>query len=142
MVQSGIAIILAIAGFHHGFGFLFSTHGAEHLKTNPLGVDFGGNWWAGAEETKNAARQVPRAMRQALLVGGLTSFVLVAALLLATPKDAKGSPGRSRILGWERTPGQENSGRVVGRSIGARLREGAVGVFGEQGPIGSRPLAP
>ena len=48
MVQFGIAIILAIAGFHHGFGFLFSTHGAEHLKTNPLGVDFGGNWWAGA----------------------------------------------------------------------------------------------
>jgi len=48
MVQSGIAIILAIAGFHHGFGFLFSTQGAEHLKTNPLGVDFGGNWWAGA----------------------------------------------------------------------------------------------
>jgi amino acid transporter len=108
----GIAIILAIAGFHHGFGFLFSTQGAEHVKTNPLGVDFGGNWWAGAamiailahvyifygfesagdvaEETKDAARQVPRAMRQALLVGGLTSFVLVAALLLATPKDAKG----------------------------------------------------
>jgi amino acid transporter len=108
----GIAIILAIAGFHHGFGFLFSTQGAEHLKTNPLGVDFGGNWWAGAalvailahvyifygfeaagdvaEETKDASRQVPRAMRQALLVGGLTSFVLVAALLLATPKDAKG----------------------------------------------------
>jgi amino acid transporter len=108
----GIAIILAIAGFHHGFGFLFSTQGAEHLKTNPLGVDFGGNWWAGAalvailahvyifygfesagdvaEETKDASRQVPRAMRQALLVGGLTSFVLVAALLLATPKDGKG----------------------------------------------------
>jgi amino acid transporter len=108
----GIAIILAIAGFHHGFGFLFSTQGAEHVKTNPLGVDFGGNWWAGAalvailahvyifygfesagdvaEETKDASRQVPRAMRQALLVGGLTSFVLVAALLLATPKDGKG----------------------------------------------------
>jgi amino acid transporter len=108
----GIAIILAIAGFHHGLGFLFSTKGAEHLKTNPLGVDFGGNWWAGAalvailahvyifygfesagdvaEETKDATRQVPRAMRGALLVGGLTSFVLVAALLLATPKDAKG----------------------------------------------------
>ena len=108
----GIAIILAIAGFHHGLGFLFSTQGAEHVKTNPLGVDFGGNWWAGAalvailahvyifygfesagdvaEETKDASRQVPRAMRQALLVGGLTSFVLVAALLLATPKDGKG----------------------------------------------------
>jgi amino acid transporter len=108
----GIAIILAIAGFHHGFGFLFSSQGAEHLKSNPLGVDFAGNWWTGAalvailahvyifygfesagdvaEETKNAARQVPKAMRQALLVGGLTSFVLVAALLLATPSDAKG----------------------------------------------------
>ena len=44
----GIAIILAIAGFHHGFGFLFSTQGAEHLKTNPLGVELGGNWWTGA----------------------------------------------------------------------------------------------
>jgi amino acid transporter len=108
----GIALILLIAGFHHGLGFLFSTQGAEHLKTNPLGVDFGGNWWTGAalvailahvyifygfesagdvaEETKDAARQVPRAMQQALLIGGLTSFVLVAALLLATPSDAKG----------------------------------------------------
>ncbi len=108
----GIAIILAVAGFHHGFGFLFSTQGAEHAVTNPLGVDFSGHWWTGAalvavlahvyifygfesagdvaEETKDASRQVPRAMRQALLVGGLTSFVLVAALLLATPSDAKG----------------------------------------------------
>jgi amino acid transporter len=108
----GIAIILAIAGFHHGLGFLFSTQGAEHLKTNPLGVDFAGNWWTGAalvailahvyifygfesagdvaEETKDASRQVPRAMRLALLIGGLTSFVLVAALLLATPSDRAG----------------------------------------------------
>jgi amino acid transporter len=108
----GIALILLIAGFHHGLGFLFSSQGAEHVKTNSLGVDFGGNWWAGAalvailahvyifygfesagdvaEETKDATRQVPRAMRQALLVGGLTSFVLVAALLLATPKDPAG----------------------------------------------------
>ncbi|MDQ1629559.1 MAG: hypothetical protein QOI54_3303 [Actinomycetota bacterium] len=108
----GIAIILAIAGFHHGLGFLFTTQGAENAATNSLGVDFGGHWWTGAalvailahvyifygfesagdvaEETKDAARQVPRAMRQALLVGGLTSFVLVAALLLATPADHKG----------------------------------------------------
>ncbi|MDQ1640807.1 MAG: hypothetical protein QOJ90_158 [Actinomycetota bacterium] len=108
----GIAIILLIAGFHHGLGFLFSSEGAEHVKTNSLGVDFGGNWWAGAaliailahvyifygfesagdvaEETKDATRQVPRAMQQALLVGGLTSFVLVAALLLATPDDPAG----------------------------------------------------
>ncbi len=108
----GIALILAAAGFHHGFGFLFSSHGAETLKTNSLGVDFGGNWWTGAafvavlahvfifygfesagdvaEETKDASRQVPRAMRQALVVGAVTSFILVAALLLATPSDAKG----------------------------------------------------
>ncbi len=108
----GIALILAAAGFHHGFGFLFSSHGAETLKTNSLGVDFGGNWWTGAafvavlahvfifygfesagdvaEETKDASRQVPRAMRQALAVGAVTSFILVAALLLATPSDAKG----------------------------------------------------
>ncbi|NDH13466.1 MAG: amino acid permease, partial [Actinobacteria bacterium] len=77
-----------------------------------LGVSFGGNWWTGAalvavlahafifygfesagdvaEETKDASKQVPKAMRQALLVGAFTSFVLVAALLLATPSDPKG----------------------------------------------------
>ncbi|MEO7981342.1 MAG: amino acid permease [Sporichthyaceae bacterium] len=108
----GIALILLIAGFHHGLGFLFSTQGAESVDTNALQVDFGGNWWAGAalvavlahvyifygfesagdvaEETKDATRQVPRAMQQAVVVGGLTSFVPVAALLLATPKDPAG----------------------------------------------------
>ncbi len=108
----GIAIILAAAGFHHGFGFLFTTQGAETAATNPLGVDFGGNWWTGAafvavlahvfifygfesagdvaEETVDATRQVPRAMRQALIAGAVTSFVLVCALLLATPADHAG----------------------------------------------------
>jgi len=108
----GIAIILLIAGFNHGFGFLFTTQGAEHVATNSLGVDFHGNWWLGAalvavlahayifygfesagdvaEETVEASRQVPRAMRNALVMGGISSFVLVAALLLATPKDAAG----------------------------------------------------
>ena len=108
----GIAIILAAAGFNHGFGFLFSSEGAETVGTNTLGVSFGGNWWTGAalvavlahafifygfesagdvaEETKDASKQVPKAMRQALLVGAFTSFVLVAALLLATPSDPKG----------------------------------------------------
>lgn len=108
----GVAIALAIAGFHHGFGFLFTSNGAENLKTNPLGVDFGGNWIAGAalvailahsyifygfesagdisEETKQASRVVPRAMRGALLYGGIASFVLVAALLLATPSSTHG----------------------------------------------------
>jgi amino acid transporter len=43
-----------------------------------------------AEETVDASRQVPRAMRSALVYGGVASFVLVAGLLLATPSDAKG----------------------------------------------------
>ena len=108
----GVAIALAIVGFHHGFGFLFTSNGAENLKTNPLGVDFGGNWIAGAalvailahsyifygfesagdisEETKQASKVVPRAMRGALLYGGIASFVLVAALLLATPSSTHG----------------------------------------------------
>ncbi len=108
----GIALILAAAGFNHGFGFLFTTQGAEVGTTNSLGVDFGGNWWTGAaliavlahafifygfesagdvaEETRDASKQVPKAMRQALLAGAFTSFVLVAALLLATPSDPAG----------------------------------------------------
>jgi amino acid transporter len=108
----GIAIILGVAGFHHGLGFLFSSKAVEHVKSNPLGVDFGGHWLTGAalvailahvyifygfesagdiaEETKDAARQVPRSMRAALVYGGISSFVLVAALLLAMPKGADG----------------------------------------------------
>src|SRR6478736_6339458 len=103
----GIAIILAIDGFHHGLGFLFSTQGAENKATNALGLDFGGHWLTGAaliavlapvyifygfesagdisEETKDAGVKVPRSMRQALIWGGVSSFVLVAALLLAMP---------------------------------------------------------
>ncbi len=103
----GIAIILAIHGFNHGFDFLFTTQGVEVAATNPLGLDFGGNWLTGAalisvlapvyifygfeaagdisEETKDAGRQVPRAMRWALIWGGLSSFILIAALLLAMP---------------------------------------------------------
>lgn len=104
----GVFIALAIHGFHQGFGFLFSTQGvAQSAHTNPFGVNFGGNWWTGAafvavlanvyifygfesagdisEETIGAQRQVPRAMRNALLYGGIASFVLVLGLLLATP---------------------------------------------------------
>jgi amino acid transporter len=103
----GIALILAIDGFHHGLGFLFSTQGAENAGTNSLGLDFGGNWLLGAaliavlapvyifygfesagdisEETKDAGVKVPRSMRQALVWGGISSFVLIGALLLAMP---------------------------------------------------------
>ncbi len=94
----GIALILAAAGFNHGFGFLFTTQGAENASTNSLQVGFGGHWWTGAaliavlahvfifygfesagdvaEETKGASKEVPKAMRNALLIGGasLPSF--------------------------------------------------------------------
>jgi len=129
----GIAIILLIAGFHHGLGFLFHTHGAAHAATNPLGVNFHGNWLLGAalvgilahvyifygfesagdiaEETKDASRQIPRAMRGALIYGGISSFVLVMALLLAMPSTAKGyttaasfAGGVPYILGYNLTP--------------------------------------
>ena len=103
----GIALILGIHGFHHGLGFLFSSQGVQHSATNPLGVSFGGSWFlaglvavlapvyifygfesAGdiAEETKDAGRKIPRAMRWALIWGGIASLVLTGALLLALPK--------------------------------------------------------
>ncbi len=103
----GIALILGIHGFHHGLDFLFTTQGVEHAATNPLKLDFGGSWLPAAliallapvyifygfesagdisEETKDAGRAVPRAMRLALIWGGIASLVLTAALLLSMPK--------------------------------------------------------
>jgi amino acid transporter len=102
----GLAIVLDVHGFHHGLGFLTTTQGVQQAATNPLSVDFGGSWIAGAlvavlapafifhgfesagdlsEETRNAGRQVPRAMRLALIWAGIAAFVLTAALLLAIP---------------------------------------------------------
>lgn len=108
----GIAILLAIAGFHHGLGYLFTSQGVESAAGNPLGVDFGGNWALGAalvavlahvyifygfesagdvaEEVVDASRRVPRAIVSSLAVGGLTSFVLVGALILAIPATTNG----------------------------------------------------
>jgi amino acid transporter len=103
----GIAIVLAIHGFHHGLGFLFSTQGAQHASHNALGFNFHGSWLAAAliavlapvyifygfesagdiaEETKDAGRQIPRAMRHALIWGCIASFILTAGLLLAMQK--------------------------------------------------------
>jgi amino acid transporter len=103
----GIAIVLGINGFHHGLGWLFSSEGAAHVHSNALGYDFHGNWLTGAaliavlapvyifygfesagdiaEETKDASRLIPRAMRLALIWGGIASLVLTGALLLAIP---------------------------------------------------------
>jgi len=127
----GIAIILAAYGFHHGFGYLFHSEHVQNVHTNPFGVNFGGHWLLGAalvailahvyifygfesagdiaEETKDAGRQVPRAMRSAILYGGISSFVLVLALLLAVPSGAKGfenavTGGASYVLGANVTP--------------------------------------
>jgi amino acid transporter len=108
----GIAILLGIKGFHHGLGFLFTTQGAQHAATNPLGVNFNGNWLLGAalvailahvyifygfesagdiaEETRDASRQVPKGIIRSLLVGGLASFILVGALILAMPASHSG----------------------------------------------------
>jgi amino acid transporter len=103
----GVFLAFAAFGFHQHFGFVFSSEHVEYAKGNPLGLNFGGNWWTGAalvavlanvyifygfesagdisEETVEAQRQVPKAMRNALLYGGIASFVLVLGLLLATP---------------------------------------------------------
>jgi amino acid transporter len=104
----GVFVALAIFGFHQHLGFIFTTQNVEHPASNPLGLNFGGDWWTGAalvavlanvyifygfesagdiaEETVDAHRMVPRAMRTALVYGGIASFVLVLGLLLATPK--------------------------------------------------------
>jgi amino acid transporter len=102
----GLAIVLAIHGFHHSVSYLFTTQGVQDVKTNPLGLSFGGSYFGAlliavlapvyifygfesagdiSEETKDAGRQVPRAMRHALIWGGLASFIVIAALLLAIP---------------------------------------------------------
>jgi amino acid transporter len=102
----GIALILAIHGFHHGLGFLFSSEGATHASTNAYSIGFGGSWLSAAlvavlapvyifygfescgdiaEETRDAGTKIPKAMRWALIWGGIGSLILTAALLLAMP---------------------------------------------------------
>ncbi len=102
----GIAIVLGINGFHHGLGYLFTSQGVEHVKTNPLALNFHGSWLGAAlvavlapvyifygfesagdiaEETKDASRLIPRAMRLALIWGGIASLILTGGLLLAMP---------------------------------------------------------
>jgi len=126
----GIAIVLGIHGFHHGLGFLFKTEGVQHAATNPLGLNFGGSYLGAlviavlapvyifygyesagdiSEETKDAGRQVPRAMRHALIWGGIASFILTAALILAIPA-VKGGFANAAINGVPYILGQLPSG--------------------------------
>jgi amino acid transporter len=108
----GVAVILFSIATHHSISYLFSSAGTTHLATNPLGVNFIGHWWTGAaliailgpvyifygfesagdvaEEVVDAQRRVPRAMVSALVVGGIVSMILVAALDLAIPAGPKG----------------------------------------------------
>jgi amino acid transporter len=105
----GIFLILWIHGFHHDLGFLFNSEGAQNVATNANGFNFHGNWLTGAaliavlapvyifygfescgdiaEETKDASRQIPRAMRAALIWGGVGALFLTAGLLLAMPEN-------------------------------------------------------
>jgi amino acid transporter len=105
---AGIALILWIHGFHHDVGFLFHSEHAEVAKNNTLGLNFHGHWLTAAalvavlapvyifygfesagdiaEETQDAGRTVPRAMRGALIWGGVASLILTAALLLSMPE--------------------------------------------------------
>src|SRR5256714_2837031 len=113
----GIALVLGIHGFHHGLGFLFSSQGAQHHATNAFGANFHGSWLAAAlvavlapvyifygfesagdiaEETKDAGRQIPQAMRHALGWGGIASFILTAGPLLPAQKH---HPGRAAVCG-------------------------------------------
>jgi len=105
----GIAVILAIAGFSHGLGFLNTTQGVQNARTNPYGANFGGSWFPGAfliailanvyifygfesagdvaEEVVDARKRVPKAMILTMVIGGLVSFLLVGALILSIPGD-------------------------------------------------------
>src|SRR4029077_4792433 len=65
----GIAIILAIHGFHHGLGFLFSTQGATHASTNVYNIGF--RHWPG------------RARRAATIVYNIGFSSWTAAALVA-----------------------------------------------------------
>jgi amino acid transporter len=126
----GIAVILGIHGFHHGLGYLFTTQNVQHASSNPLGLNFGGSYFGAlmiavlapvyifygyeaagdiSEETIDARRKVPRSMRLALIWGGVASFVLTAALLLAIPS-GKGAIGATVTNGISYILGQLPSG--------------------------------
>ena len=106
----GIAIILGIHGFHHGLGFLFSTQGAQHAATNAYGVELPRELARGrARRRARAGLHLlrlrvlrghrrgdegrrpadPRAMRHALIWGGVASLILTGG---AAARHAEANP--------------------------------------------------
>lgn len=81
---------------HHDFGVIFTTAGVEgdgsyfpaFLVAALLGVYLYYGFEACgdvAEEVKNPRTQIPRSMRMTIYVGGIASFFIVFALMLAVP---------------------------------------------------------
>jgi amino acid transporter len=82
---------------HHGLGVLFDTHGVvsgggsylpAFLTASLIGLYlFYGFEACGdvAEEVKNPRVQIPKSMRMTIYIGGLASFFITLALLLAVP---------------------------------------------------------
>lgn len=81
---------------HHGLGVLFETSGAgsggsymsAFMAASLIGVYLYYGFEACgdvAEEVVNPGRQIPRAMRMTIYIGGAASFFITLALLLAVP---------------------------------------------------------
>lgn len=81
---------------HHGLGVLFSAEGAgsdgsylsAFLAASLIGVYLYYGFEACgdvAEEVVNPSRQIPRAMRMTIYIGGAASFFITLALILAAP---------------------------------------------------------
>lgn len=87
---------LLISERHHGLGVLFSTEGAgsggsyfsAFLAASLIGVYLYYGFEACgdvAEEVVDPGRQIPRAMRMTIYIGGAASFFITLALILAVP---------------------------------------------------------
>jgi amino acid transporter len=98
-----IGIILLVGGRHHGFGSLFSNAGitgSGGYFGGYLGAFFAAALFSVwifygfeacgdvAEEVIDPSRKAPRAMRYALLWGGLVSFFITMSYIMATPNFA------------------------------------------------------
>jgi amino acid transporter len=116
----GLSIAIAIAlAVHHDFnwGNLFQAeHGHAGSFVSP-GTLFHSGWWQLAllmgiysqcgfegsadmsEETRDAARHVPRAMWMSMAVAGIVGFVFIAMLIIASPDLAAAEKSATPIAG-------------------------------------------